>query len=1258
MTGAIQDYTTNGTRIDQNSPYELDLSLGAARGESTSADDSPYSMAEMERILRSYDPDAGTLPSRIWEFAGEFKPTATATTPNLDNLNRWRASLTTDSYDLPVPNVVVPGWMRANFQAVMGRPPVGVSFADLLEYRFRIVPPIFPTANDHLPKSAVRLRHIRREMRKLLPPDLADGLRLDINRPFGNGRDDNNNGVVDEPGEDDGTGTEAPYWASANDPGNKLAAFKDSTTGQFRDAVDRDGDGFITTDYELGQGDIDGNGTTDVNDLVFLHNLRRQMLARDLYVLALTLADPFDLTTTAGKAKTRKLAQWAINVVDFRDPDNIMTAFEYDANPFDGWGSTVDPVDGIPNATYPATNQTQLVWGVERPELLITETLAWHDRQTTDSANEVAAIGEERGTVDEGKDEDYDQRNSPRGYGFIELYNPWPENPATNNDTYGTDTAGVFGVDLARVTPVGIGPDPDPVWRMVVYKNGGASKDPDDPDTDNHPRHFAFSNLVDRSLYFTHLPFVTNPTRSFGNDGVAFYNDVSAAPPAPPVMPIPAGGYMVVGGAEKQGTTNNYLAIFGEDIVTGEERGILLNTATNSISVTVQSDATTAVQDADGFSMVANNVAVANSVSIAIINSPRRFSFSEPAHGYPNLFGGVRDIPFDNERIFQANAINANGQVGGGTAKLGDGETRLTLPATPTGGRTIPGFSWIYLQRLANPLQPWDAEVNPYRTVDASGANVTVFNGLDKREMRQLTGGALEKFANFEAIEGFASLQRGRSNKPTSTGDNMLGLQNAARGAQSPSNIVPPLEVSNLWNYETIGSADGAPFGGFWKNQAGPNSRGDDANSNQYNFEGIPDCTLGFLNEPFRAAGAVTERETKREPAQPFPWITWNNRPFANAGEIMQVPAFRSSQLLQVFSNKMTAPSTDPLTMRTSAENYDGNVTELALSTTLTLETDGPYGHLLNFFRTEMGGGANDEGIAGLHRMLDYIHVPSPFVKTETWLNPVSFGNTNVTSVDDPRYLRQPPFNRIAEYRDPGRVNVNTVVNEEVYFGLMHGDPGTGANDVHPGPTWGSLVDSRRGFGVANPILQLNSDIPTFFANPLRSSDASQLVPLGPANGPSDMTQENVNCTILREGAASNVPLFAAATNNAYNNVDRNPYFRYQPMTRLSSMTTTRSNVYAVWVTVGFFEVEEVDRTRDQFADDNGFGATATAVSNALYDKVYPEGYQLGEEAGSETGDIRRVREFAMIDRTVPVAFQPGKNHNVDKAIRLRRRIE
>ena len=45
-------------------------------------------------------------------------------------------------------------------------------------------------------------------------------------------------------------------------------------------------------------------------------------------------------------------------------------------------------------------------------------------------------------------------------------------------------------------------------------------------------------------------------------------------------------------------------------------------------------------------------------------------------------------------------------------------------------------------------------------------------------------------------------------------------------------------------------------------------------------------------------------------------------------------------------------------------------------------------------------------------------------------------------------------------------------------------------------------------------------------------------------------------------------------------------------------------------------------------------------------------------ELGSDIGEVRRHRAFYIVDRTIPVAFEPGKNHNVDEAIILRRFIE
>jgi hypothetical protein len=153
------------------------------------------------------------------------------------------------------------------------------------------------------------------------------------------------------------------------------------------------------------------------------------------------------------------------------------------------------------------------------------------------------------------------------------------------------------------------------------------------------------------------------------------------------------------------------------------------------------------------------------------------------------------------------------------------------------------------------------------------------------------------------------------------------------------------------------------------------------------------------------------------------------------------------------------------------------------------------------------------------------------------------------------------------------------------------------------------------------------------------------------------------------------LPLFCDSAGAPAIDALRNPAMLYQPMTRLGNLVTTRSNVYAIWVTVGYFEVEKApdwNETRD--LDGNGtpdgedtrarFGATTTNTDpetirgRALYDRVYPEGYMLGQEVGAETGNTRRQRAFYIIDRTEPVGFKPGEDLNVENMIRVRRRIE
>src|SRR5690606_14400093 len=106
--------------------------------------------------------------------------------------------------------------------------------------------------------------------------------------------------------------------------------------------------------------DADGDGQQDgatgaTNDRAYA----RHLLARHLYCMAMALKgngyNPPKATgaTMTSQETARLLAQWAVNVVDFRDTDGIMTGFEYDTNPWDGW-----TVDGN-LATNTTTEQAQ-----------------------------------------------------------------------------------------------------------------------------------------------------------------------------------------------------------------------------------------------------------------------------------------------------------------------------------------------------------------------------------------------------------------------------------------------------------------------------------------------------------------------------------------------------------------------------------------------------------------------------------------------------------------------------------------------------------------------------------------------------------------------------------------------------------------------------------------------------------------------------------------------------------------------------------
>ncbi len=512
-----------------NSPYEMNFAPGPFVG---TGDDAPFTPAEMERVLRPNDRDTYMLPTRLETLAIN-----TWSNPN----NRYFA--TTDSYEVPA---TYEGSLAGKLYEILSRPnstPNGTVG----------IPDNVPSRDEVIRANIVNITgsSIGNFRRDMLAPELRRGLPMNVNRPFGDGIDNvPQNGVIDEIGETN----ETLAHPNANG-GTYLVDFDQDNDGSLNNNqsyvarqnfarnlyilvllatqwVDRNGDGIVSLNDWY---DFDGNGTVQQDDLI---------------------------------AYRRVVAQWAINVVDFRDPDAIMTPFEVDLNPWNGWDvdgdiSTAEPIGNPPGS------DRHVFWGTERPELLITETLATHDRRTEDTAADESGDA----TDDDPPDLDFDTHLLPVPSAFFELYNPWVMNANSQlfpSELYGT-RGGRTGVDLQRLAP-----GDSPVWRMIATIGKDRTLDPDDTTNNGN----GGSPTEWRRIYFT------KPSAQLINERPEW----TYYPPATVrVNPLEPGRYAVVGSATVE-DGNQYTTYFGRkttaapgNLQLDETRRIVLNPTAETV---------------------------------------------------------------------------------------------------------------------------------------------------------------------------------------------------------------------------------------------------------------------------------------------------------------------------------------------------------------------------------------------------------------------------------------------------------------------------------------------------------------------------------------------------------------------------------------------------------------------------------------------------------------------------------------------------
>jgi len=260
--------------------------------------------------------------------------------------------------------------------------------------------------------------------------DLNENGQLDIeedlngNGVLDNGEDNNNNNILD-PAED------------LNNNGI-LDLFRET-------ALPRD-----WTGYQLDAGQLPNTNNVTLTPQMeqeFRARVDRQRMARDIYVLLYMFCGGQDnvqyhTQTNAQRAmytegQLREMAQFAVNLVDSLDRDQVITKFEYDKDLSNGWMVSSTAVPPTPDDNpfngdedtpygpghqrydyrYPEDGQERgVVYGVEAQQLTLSEFLAIRSKKVLDNTG---TVGEDHLATAHSDIED-------RHYAYIELHNASP----------------------------------------------------------------------------------------------------------------------------------------------------------------------------------------------------------------------------------------------------------------------------------------------------------------------------------------------------------------------------------------------------------------------------------------------------------------------------------------------------------------------------------------------------------------------------------------------------------------------------------------------------------------------------------------------------------------------------------------------------------------------------------------------------------------------------------------------------------------
>jgi len=1278
-TGYQPEYVDEAYEFDPTGKRSYTIanpsSSGGGGGSGSGADvkrwkiDNPYSPEDLEALLRLSDVDAPTRST------GDQRSRLINVLSGQTFVNDpYRKSLvTTESWDVPVPSYQLSPELqygRAALYENTGNPRFlrpNCNIFEMLEARIAVRDMQATNLTLYTPPSGLLRWDTRRDLlATLLPAEILLGLKMDLNKLWGNGFDDpvsgGGNYLVDDDAE---VGNESGYL----DANGTVISNVDRNADGVIDARDR----FLPQQY--------------ATSLYLL-----MMLNKDMGYLVqsqeqnITARDRYELTV-------RQLAQWSINVADFRDRDNIISYFEYDVDPFNGWDvdGQVTTVEPDPAGTAPCHPDRRVVWGTERPLVILNETFAAHDLRVDDKSDHGGKTTDNPVT-----DKTVDQVRVPEGIAAIELmcvappYETYtqPRGPGQalyNGDNLfwnGNDPDYTTGDYAGAVNLSAMTGNNDPVWRIAISESSQNPQNQADSkyhlnfenERTTRPDTVSFIPTPFGKTWNSGTPTQTHQPEGWQNYSMAYRPDAPAAANPQTLYPerfvfftnksanlatvgneeqrvfynisnnryLKPGQYAIVGSAGRatvttananpaettltspDGVASSPIALMGpsQTDLSGFAQGIKLDQPRSP--ATIHDSQSTWTNQGNLLQGAVTPFPCAGWYAYTHQASGTQFqiglNISEPLctganNGWYNT--DIAGVTSFNPVTYQLQNINSQYQQ---TDKLG---STTDTPWDSRTGRGYPiaedqiykigttnNYKLVMLQRLADPTQSWNALSNPYITVDWLPIDLTVYN----------TGATTGNDTN---------LQGGNVN--------MTSRQRGAGSAAGSNLLWPPVSTNPSGNnsqrigqFHTFGYLNAVYHTG----------------SQSLHTISTAETLYGTYNagDPHPMEGYPTNGGNN---IQPFPWIPINNRLFASPAELLLVPSSSPNRLMWEFSISTGDPA--PFYQEDASKRSFGR----------------PFGHLLNFFFSSATNSKydgvrtaqdNSQACSNYFRLFDFVTVPSKFSGSEIFLRPnnINSNNTSLTNFAQEFYPFYPPFNKVPTYREAGRINLNTISDFQdwTWRGVMNSFPGTGTTW---NTTYGNLIESRQGFGTTAFNLSTNNyptlPKPSFVSNPFRSFGNSYRtpVPVNYASGAPNL----IDSTLFRPfgSAAGSEPMFTYQATASYNNSQRNAYFRFLPYQRLMNVTTTKSNVYAAWVTVGYFQVR-----RRVWQDSLPVHSSVTNVSE--FTAAYPDGYEILGELGADTGNVRRHRGFFLIDRSLPVGFIRGERTNAINTVLLKRIIE